>query len=149
MKEKGYSGFTKNLIATNIAIPVLGGDSMGKIIGCIFLFSIMVVPSSCTLLQLTNDVLQMAEDVNTFDTKNDDESYPGNVKIYIENRAKEIIVVYDYDFFRGVELARIPMGGVQLINIKKGKTIYASGGSTKRPYSKIICDTDQEKYPIY
>ncbi|MDR1390747.1 MAG: hypothetical protein LBJ31_12325 [Treponema sp.] len=86
------------------------------------------------------------DDMDIFSKRNDDNDYPGNVKIYVENRSEEIIVVFDKDYFEGIELARISIRKVQTINIEKGRTIYISGGNTRKQYMEIICDKDNETY---
>jgi hypothetical protein len=48
-----------------------------------------------------------------------------------------------------MELARISIGEIKMINIEKGKTIFISGGNTRKKYLEIICEKDYERVVVW
>jgi hypothetical protein len=67
--------------------------------------------------------------MDSVDERRDSEE---KIQIFIENKTNEILVIYVNDYLKGAELARVAKGKEQRINITKGRTIYVSGGNTKK-----------------
>jgi hypothetical protein len=129
---------------------------MKRIIFYLFCILIIKIISSCTLLGFIYDVSNTVDTVNSRDKDND---IIGNVQIYVENKTNEIIIVYakvektiknkDEDEIIKIDLARIPKGKIQKINIKKGREIFIMGGNSQIKYLETICNSDQETFVIY
>jgi hypothetical protein len=113
---------------------------MKKTLFWVVIVLISVTPSSCLLFKIY-------EDIYVFEHRNDERDIQGNVIIYVQNRTKEIIVVFNKE--RGYSLAQISYGDMQLINIKMGESIYVIGGNTNTQYLETVCDEDQKRYVIY
>jgi hypothetical protein len=96
------------------------------------------------------------DDVNTFSSRNKEERIPDNVRIYIENNTKELLVVnliyfdiMDDRTEKIMEIARISKGESKMLNIKMGRTISVMGGNTRKIYLDEICEKDQETFVIW
>ena len=109
-----------------------------KIIFYGFFTIILLAISSCSTLPAIFEMLVFLDSVN--ETIGSEEK----IKIFIENKTSETIVIFVNGYLKGADLARIPRGKEKEIKITKGRTIYISGGTTQKEYGKIICDVDSE-----
>jgi hypothetical protein len=112
--------------------------------------------SSCAFLAA---LIDMGQFVDTISSNNKDDDVRGNVQVYINNKTDELLAVFakvrktihkeNENEYMEIDLARIPKGKEQKINVKKGTEIFIKGGHTQRVYREFVCDIDQETVVIY
>jgi len=107
-----------------------------------FTVTVSMLLSSCVFFQII-DIIDATSD------RNSENDIRGNVKIYIENKSREIIVVHNHGYGLGVELARISVNDLQIINIRRGSIVYVMYARTGDKIREIKCDEDQKHYIIY
>jgi hypothetical protein len=73
----------------------------------------------------------------------------GRIMFFVDNQTDEALVLFVNGYFKGAELARVPLGSMQGIYISKGRTIYVSGGNTQREYGQWECNNESEVFSIY
>jgi hypothetical protein len=95
------------------------------------------------------------DDVHTFSSRDEEKDIPGHVHIDVENGTNELILVNLVYFDtngektgRTMELARISIGEIKMVNIRKGSTISVIGGNTRKEYLESICENDYERFII-
>jgi hypothetical protein len=91
-------------------------------------------------------MLTFVEFSNSVEEQNDRQ---GRIMVSIDNQTNETLSLFINGYLKGAELARVPVGSMREVYITKGKSIYISGGNTRREYGQWECNDDGEIYTIY
>ncbi|MDR1326018.1 MAG: hypothetical protein LBK00_08290 [Treponema sp.] len=100
----------------------------------------------CVTLGSCAGFVEMMEIAGSIEAQDDKH---GRIMFFIDNQASEVLVLFVNGYFKGAELARVPVGSMRRIYISKGRKIYVSGGTTQKQYGQWECNNDSEIFSIY